>query len=786
MILIVTLLLSLTACKHEHSFGEWSVSKNATCTEDGVKTRYCDCGEKQSDVVPATNHNYVDNACANCGDVKESPECKHENVDVLSAKEPTCTEMGLTEGVVCLDCKKTIKQQEYIDAFEHDYSLVTIIEHEHNSASGVAKTEKTIYSCQNAGCEHSYSEDVYDYFKKVVIAPTCVSQGYTTNSCSCGYSYESDYIEALGHNYTSLETAPTAFVDGYISHVCSRCDDSYSETIIPSSFTVTSSNRNQIGYTGANDENLVIPAAFKIDGIWYRVTAIEDDSFEQCTNLKSVQIPASVENISRDAFTGCDSLANIMVDKNNVFYKSIDGNLYSDDYDGLRLLQYAIGKTDKKFEIPEGVISIRSFAFSGCTSIESIKIPASVVSIGGNAFFCCPHLENIIVDEKNTVYRSIDGNLYNENGTHLFRYAPGKDSITFEVPAFVECVCSYAFSYCEPLMNITFEEGSNIHTISHYTFFSCSNLISITVPSNLTNIENGAFVYCYSLLNINYEGMVEQWNKIAFEKNWDMCTGNYTIYCTDGEIAKDGTLTYYEEEKSYVRDGDYIYFGEYPQTIKADDVTITETQDSRGYYLGSDGSYYARVIATPYEAGYTFSTGATVTSETVYYFKVEPIRWRILSEKNGEAFLLCDSIISNHRFDDNSNYYANSEIRAWLNSTFYETAFSELARSLIITVEVEHTNNKVFLLSQTQVTNSSYGFSYDSSRFMLTSDYSRANGASMSTSLSYYGNGRWWLCSINTNTSYAAHYVLNFGSADSSTDVSYDFIGIVPALRITL
>ena len=62
LILSITILLCLVACnqgqnqvptpEHTHSFGEWSVSKNATCTEDGVKARYCNCGEKQSESIP--------------------------------------------------------------------------------------------------------------------------------------------------------------------------------------------------------------------------------------------------------------------------------------------------------------------------------------------------------------------------------------------------------------------------------------------------------------------------------------------------------------------------------------------------------------------------------------------------------------------------------------------------------------------------------------------------------------------------------------------------------------
>ena len=62
-----------------------------------------------------------------------------------------------------------------------------------------------------------------------------------------------------------------------------------------------------------------------------------------------------------------------------------------------------------------------------------------------------------------------------------------------------------------------------------------------------------------------------------------------------------------EDESSdlYTREGDYIYFGEYPQTIKANDVQITDTVDSRGYYLGADGEYYAKVVSNPYNDSYT-------------------------------------------------------------------------------------------------------------------------------------------------------------------------------------
>ena len=290
-----------------------------------------------------------------------------------------------------------------------------------------------------------------------------------------------------------------------------------------------------------------------------------------------------------------------------------------------------------------------------------------------------------------------------------------------------------------------------------------------------------------------------------------------------------------ESEKAYTREGDYIYFGEYPQTLKADSVTITSTTDERGYYLGDDGCYYAKVSADPHYNDFTFSTGASITKGTVYYFKVEPIRWRILSEENGEAFLLCDSIIDvlPYQWDFYDRYqtyynnadgvpegtYANnykySEIRAWLNTTFYETAFSALQQEIILITEVdnsakstnphgnetahnggvneyvcENTNDKIFLLSQEEATNEAYGFSSsesaDESREMITSDYSRALGALMITTEDYYGNGWWYHRSPDCNRSGYAYRSSTDGHCNSSIWVDETSLGTVPALRIQL
>ncbi len=246
--------------------------------------------------------------------------------------------------------------------------------------------------------------------------------------------------------------------------------------------------------------------------------------------------------------------------------------------------------------------------------------------------------------------------------------------------------------------------------------------------------------------------------------------------------------------------GEYIYFGEYPQTIKASDVTVSTTVDSRGYYLGSDNEYYAKVTAKPCVSGYTFSDGTVITWGSEYYFKVEPIKWRIINQEDGTAFLMCDSVITNMAYDSSFSNYKDSDIRAWLNENFYSVAFTAVQREIIKTTTVdngvestgytsndfacEDTQDKVFLLSYQEVTSSTYGLSDHALRKMKTSDYSRATGAEIETSETAYGNNSWWLRSPTNTYEYGVRYVSKNGDVDFGGG-AYSFErGVVPALQI--
>ena len=84
----------------------------------------------------------------------------------------------------------------------------------------------------------------------------------------------------------------------------------------------------------------------------------------------------------------------------------------------------------------------------------------------------------------------------------------------------------------------TAPNGYTVTGISDAAFRYRYNLSSVTIPQSVTWIGYEAFRDCYALTEIIYEGTMEEWEAIEKSYRWDYNTGNYTVYCTDGEISK--------------------------------------------------------------------------------------------------------------------------------------------------------------------------------------------------------------------------------------------------------
>ena len=70
IVLISTFVYVLASCnfiKHTHNYGEWEITKSATCTAEGSKERYCSCGEKQTAEISSLEHSMTNGICNICG-----------------------------------------------------------------------------------------------------------------------------------------------------------------------------------------------------------------------------------------------------------------------------------------------------------------------------------------------------------------------------------------------------------------------------------------------------------------------------------------------------------------------------------------------------------------------------------------------------------------------------------------------------------------------------------------------------------------------------------------------
>lgn len=139
------------------------------------------------------------------------------------------------------------------------------------------------------------------------------------------------------------------------------------------------------------------------------------------------------------------------------------------------------------------VTCIKENTFNSCSSLESITIPDSVTIIEEWAFNDCSSLKSIAIPDRVT---SI--------GYYVFSGCPIE---TATIPAFA---CKYIN---RPLLK------------------------TVVITSG-ESIEYRAFYNCNSLTSINFSGTKEQWNAIEKMFCWITKTGDFTVHCIDGDIAK--------------------------------------------------------------------------------------------------------------------------------------------------------------------------------------------------------------------------------------------------------
>ena len=315
------------------------------------------------------------------------------------------------------------------------------------------------------------------------------------------------------------------------------------------------------------------------------VTSIGYSAFIDCTSLTSVTIPDSVTSIDSSAFGGCSSLTAIDVEVGNNNYTSVNGVLFNKGK--TELICYPSGKTDKSYNIPNGVTSIGYSAFIVCTSLTSVTIPDSVTSIGYYAFYGCTSLTSITI------------------------------------PNSVTSIGKYAFYDCSSLTSVTIPDS--VTEIGGCAFRGCTSLTSITIPDSVTSIGDWAFSGCTSIKSITIPNGVMYIYKCAFGYyNEYKKIDNFKINCYSGtageKYAKDNGFTYELLDKPTLSKVTGVKLG--GRAADALRINWTKNASADGYIVEMyQGNKWVRVAKITNNSTTTFRK-AGLKASTVYKFRV--------------------------------------------------------------------------------------------------------------------------------------------------------------------
>lgn len=218
------------------------------------------------------------------------------------------------------------------------------------------------------------------------------------------------------------------------------------------------------------------------------ITGIENDIFNQCDNLRSIEIPSTVSYIGDKAFHYTYGLEEIKINENNTHFSSDSGVLF--DKNKTQLINYPKGKTDAQYVIPDTVTNIKGLAFTNNGLVKTIQISKNVEQVESNAFRSCHSLENIIVAEENPNYLTIDGILYNKDKTELICYPSEKQGKTYTIDENVKTIKEYAFSNNYHLEDV---DVSTVEAIERGAFYGIQTLKKVKLPEAITQMGTAVF-----------------------------------------------------------------------------------------------------------------------------------------------------------------------------------------------------------------------------------------------------------------------------------------------------
>jgi len=467
--------------EHRHMYVS-SITVDATCTQEGITTYQCECGDSFTQANPTQPHTFDGGVCTVCGTQEQTARNTWElpEVDATDENLPTDNEPQMPP--------PEILPQE--TAPEEPVPEVTTPE---ETTPKETTPEETVPE-ETFPEETIPEETVPEVTVPEVTVPEVTTPEETTPDDTASGITSPEVAPAEDFSWTTL-----TLESGEQAIKLTDYKGSAEAITIPSSIDGLPVRIIGSGTFSGNTTltTLVIPEG---------VTKIEDRSgyynsgatFYSCTALKTVVFPNSLTHIGSYSFYGCSALENVV--------------------------------------FGSGVTTIGSYAFCDCTALENIDLGSSVTTIGNHAFYECTALKTVNLSPS---LKTIESYAFN-NCEALSEITLPFGLETIESGAFsgtgitkLELPDSVTeFSMSSTLTYIKWSAG--IPVISSTAFQGCSALKTVIFPEGVTEIEDGSweisvgilentsykfapFYGCYSLENVILPDSLKRIGEMAFE-----------------------------------------------------------------------------------------------------------------------------------------------------------------------------------------------------------------------------------------------------------------------------
>ena len=281
-----------------------------------------------------------------------------------------------------------------------------------------------------------------------------------------------------------------------------------------------------------------------------RVTAIGEGAFTNLEGLRTIIIPSTVKRIEQNAFRNNTTLENVIIQE-----KDGQGVEYIGTYAfyGCSNLQ--------TINLPDTITTIGGSCFRYCTKINNVKLPSNLKTLNGQTFSGCTNLQNIELPQ----------NLESLNSESL----AGTSITKIKLPKNLSNIGNAALSI-STLQEIDTSEN-NYFEFKNGILYSkdlktlvvaLSNVTSINMESTVETIQGFAFSNCNKLSNINITEKVKSIGEGVFSnsnikgitvepKNNYFTAVNNNLYSFDGTILyrlfDTGNITIKDGVKNIIR-----------------------------------------------------------------------------------------------------------------------------------------------------------------------------------------------------------------------------------------